>query len=284
MRKNKIFVLTILVIALFSLGIMTAKRFLPVTQDVKNCFIESFDENHIIEEAGSMDQSYDPNWWLNSGGYLYVTNGIAHSIKGKLPENDKWRIRFFESKPETTLNGYRPQNIFRLITRKKWENTSQETYFQIKAYDLAPHENRNQSNALLLFSRYIDSDNLYYAGLRVDGKAVIKKKLAGNYYTLGLTQILDGRYDRSTNPNLIPYNQWIGIKFVIQTLAENSVLLELYLDMEHVGEWEQVLSVIDIDGEQGPLVIRQSAYSGIRTDFMDFLIREYKICESNNQR
>ena len=37
---------------------------------------------------------------------------------------------------------------------------------------------------MLLFNRYQDGQTLYYGGVRVDGAAVIKKKLAGVYTTL----------------------------------------------------------------------------------------------------
>jgi hypothetical protein len=251
----------------------------PKKLEDENCFFETFDGTRIIEETGAMEESLDPNWWLNSGAYFFMNDGIGHSIQGQLPEEDVWRHRFFESKPETTLNGYRPQNIFRLLTRKKWENISQSAYFKIKAYDLSSHEDRNQSNALLLFGRYIDSDNLYYAGLRVDGNAVVKKKLEGTYYTLGITPVIEGQYDRVSNPLLLPYNEWIGVKFVVQTLADTTVLLELYLDIGQTGNWNKVLSIVDVDGNQGLLAIRNDAHAGIRTDFMDVLIKEYSICE-----
>jgi hypothetical protein len=282
MIRNKLLGLMLLVVLLVGLSVMGTRILLPESQDTENCLSDTFDKTRIIEEAASAKESLDSYWWLNSGAYLYIQDGIAHSILGQLPEKDKWRYRYLKSKPETTMDGYRPQNILRLITRKKWRNVSQEVYFQMTDYDLSPHENRNQSNALLLFSRYIDSDNLYYAGLRVDGAAVIKKKLVGTYYTLGMVPVIDGKYDRDTNPIMLPYNQWIGEKFVVRTLADNTVLLELYLDFEGSGEWNRVLSIIDADGVQGPLALRNAAYGGIRTDFMDVFIKKYIICELKN--
>ena len=279
MNKNKMLGLFILITLLFVLGVVLTRALPSEIQGTENCFFETFDSARIIEEAGSMEESLDPNWWLNSGAYFYMKDGIGYSIQGQLPEKDKWRYRFFESKPETTLNGYRPQNIFRLITRKKWSNLSQETYFKITNYDLSLHEDRNQSNALLLFSRYIDSDNLYYAGVRVDGNAVIKKKLVGTYYTLGIVPVIEGQYDREANPLLLPTNEWIGVKFVVQTLTDSTVLLELYLDIGKTGNWDQALSIVDVDGNQGLLAIRNAAHAGIRTDFMDILIDNYSICE-----
>ena len=279
MNKNKMLGLFILITLLFVLGVVLIRALPSEIQETENCFFETFDSARIIEEAGSMEESLDPNWWLNSGAYFYMKDGIGYSIQGQLPEKDKWRYRFFESKPETTMNGYRPQNIFRLITRQDWENTSQEAYFKSTHYDLSLHEDRNQSNALLLFSRYIDSDNLYYAGIRVDGDAVIKKKLAGTYYTLEIVPVIEEQYDRDINPLLLPTNEWIGIRFDVQTLADDKVSLELYLDIGQTGNWEKVLSIVDTDGDQGPLAIRDAAHAGIRTDFMDVLIDNYSICE-----
>lgn len=282
MKKNNFLYLILLVAFLVGLGVMGTRILFPESQDAQHCLSDTLDETRVIEEAASVNESLDPYWWLNSGAYLYVKDGIGHSILGQLPEEDKWRYRYFESKPETTMNGYRPQNIFRLITREKWKNVSQEAYFQITDYDLSPDKTRNQSNALLLFSRYIDSDNLYYAGLRVDGAAVIKKKLTGSYYTLGMIPVIIGQYNRDTNPIMLPNNKWIGEKFVVRTLADNTILLELYLDIESTGKWTQVLSIIDMDGIQGPLALRDAAYGGIRTDFMDIFIKKYVICELKN--
>jgi len=102
--------------------------------------------------------------------------------------------------------GYYPQNIFRLLTRTKWQNIEQEVYFKILKVNTSQNSNRNESNGVLLFSHYQDADNLYYGGIRVDGYAVIKKKVEGDYHTLAYEPVYtaDAAYHRDTNSNLIP--------------------------------------------------------------------------------
>ena len=91
--------------------------------------------------------------------------------------------------------------------------------------------------------------------------------------------MIEGQYDRDTNPLLLPTDEWIGVRFVVQTIADDTVSLELYLDIGQTGNWDKVLSIIDTDGDQGPLTIRGAAHAGIRTDFMDVVIDNYSICE-----
>ncbi len=46
----------------------------------------------------------------------------------------------------------------------------------------------------------------------------------------------------------IPPAEWIGFKFIVKTLNEGSVLLELYLDLtdgKNGGEWKKVLEYKD---------------------------------------
>src|SRR6185437_2878867 len=86
-------------------------------------------------------------WWLDSGGYLYVnSNGTASTIIGSLPANDKWRLEYAKSNPMDTDGGYHPQNIFRLVTRLRWQNYTEQTYYYIKNINLSTSTNRNESN------------------------------------------------------------------------------------------------------------------------------------------
>ena len=117
-------------------------------------------------------------------GQMIFENGIGKTIQGDFPEGSKWQKKYEKSNPKDTDNGTHPQNIFRLVTKAKWQNFDQEAYFRINRLNLSSSDNRNESNGILLFNRYEDGDNLYYTGLRVDGTAVIKKKYAGKYYTL----------------------------------------------------------------------------------------------------
>jgi hypothetical protein len=54
---------------------------------------------------------------------------------------------------------------------------------------------RMASNGVLLFNHYLDGDNLYYVGIRVDGSAIVKKKKDGVYYTMESKRVFPGKYD-----------------------------------------------------------------------------------------
>jgi hypothetical protein len=249
--------------------------YLPVTQNNYRNFSDSFMREGLIVE-GKMDESSDPNWWVNSGAYLYLDGKVAKTIQGELPANDPRRISYSQENPGETDNGYHPQNIFRLVLRTKWQNYSQQVYFKINRYILSPDPHRQPSNGLLLFNHYQDGQNLYYAGLRVDGYVDIKKKINGTYYTVGLNQVLPGDYNRDTNPNLIPINKWIGIKTEVLTKG-NAVSIKLFTDIGRTGKWTQVLGFEDTSNQFGGPPITQAGYAGIRTDFMDVEFSDYSI-------
>lgn len=231
-------------------------------------FTENFDKDSLIEENWPIKRSGDNNWWVSSGAYLYVRDGVGETIQGNLNMSDKWVNKFNLANAKDTANGYRPQNIFRLVYKKKASDYTQSVYSRINYYDESESENRNASNGILLFNRYQDEFSLYYAGVRVDGNLVIKKKLNGVYYTLALKQIFEGDYDRFNNPNLIPIDTWIGIKTVVQTVEKNKVKISLYTDIGRTGIWTLALEVLD-SGELFDKVITKPGYGGIRTDFMD---------------
>ena len=241
-------------------------------EEVSPPFLYHFDSNGTLAESESAKLSTSPYWWLDSGGLLEIHDGFGHSISGELDENNYWRKLYTSSNPTDTDNGYRPQNIFRLITKGKWENVTQEAYFYIRTYNKSESANRNESNGILLLSRYQDEDDLYYAGIRVDGHAVIKKKIDGIYYTLSEAKILTGTYNRDTEPNLLPVNKWIGLKSTTETLTDRGVFITLSIDQ---GDgWVQILEAWD-DGTSTPM-IKGSGFAGIRTDFMDVSFDQYK--------
>lgn len=234
-----------------------------------------FTEDVTIEETGSMSSSGNSDWWVNSGGRFFVENGIGHSILGSLPSDDRWREAYASANPTDTENGFKPQNILRLVAKGTWEDLQQEAYFNIDEYNTSDSPNRQGHNGFLFFNRYHDGDNLYYTGVRVDGRAVIKKKQNGSYYTLALEPVYSGSYNRSSNPNLIPENQWIGLRSVVTNNNDGSVTIEVYLDKSGDGDWQRVAKAID-DGTHGT-PIREGAHAGIRGDFMDLKVRDYRI-------
>ena len=234
--------------------------------------------HYTLQETGSIYKSSSKNLWVNSGAYFYNSGGIGSTVHGELPENSRWRIAYFISNPEDTDNGYHPQNIFRLVTRDKFDNFEQSAYFRIDDYHLSSSPHRTVSNGLLFFIHYKDGDNLYYAGVRVDGYAVIKKKINGTYYTLTTKKIFDGEYDRIDNPILLPKEQWIGVKSETTSYSDGSVLIKLFVDKDRSSKWVMVLAVKD-DGSKGNSTISGEGYAGIRTDFMDVEFDEFKIKE-----
>lgn len=237
--------------------------------------------NETIEESDNPENSKNENWWLNSGGYISINNGIIQTNQSNLDPNSKWFKLYSQSNPKDSDFGAHPQNLLRLVTRKKWQNYIQEAYFKINSLNLSDSVNRNESNGLLFFNRYIDGDNLYYAGIRVDGLAVVKKKSWGEYFTIASKPIfLDQGYDKNKNPNLIPVNKWIGIRSEVENYKDGNVLIRLYIKKDESEEWIQTIETFD-SGDFGGNSFLNEGHAGIRTDFMDVEIKDYKISEIN---
>jgi hypothetical protein len=237
-------------------------------------FNENFDSAGTLVEAGSMSRSASPSWWLSSGAYLYRRNGIGLTIQGTLPKNDYWRRYYANTSSIDTDGGYRPQNLFRLTTRGRWQNFRQQVYFRIRRDNLSASPNRNASNGLFLLNRYQDENNLYYCGIRVDGAAVIKKKYRGVYYTVAYEPFFPGRYDRTSQPSLLPKSIWLGLRSELTNNADGTVRITLAID-PGPGGWLPVFDVLDNGLAFGGAAITASGYGGVRTDFMDVEFENY---------
>lgn len=236
--------------------------------------------NGILEEAGDASTSTDKCWWLDSGGIFYVKNGIGKTIQESLPEDSVWNLKYKSSNPLDTDNGSRPQNIFRLINKEYTKDQSQELVFKVTGYHLSPSPNRNESNGVLLMSRYVDENNLYYAGLRVDGMAVIKKKTGGVYSTLGMAPYIhDKEYDRTLFPILLPMNKWIGERLVTKNNSDGSVDLTFYINLFDNHGWSQILHVTDTQKSANYPPIDSPGNTGIRSDFMDVEFSGYRLMQ-----
>jgi len=242
-------------------------------------FREDFNQEGVLEEVGGMEGSENPYWWVSSGGRLILTGGLGKTIQGDLPLESDWRRRYAEYNSDSTDFGVHPQNIFRLVGRSKWANARQGVYFRIVQNNLSKSSRRDRSNGVLLLNRYRDSDNLYYAGLRVDGAAVIKKKLAGKYFTMNYEKVVSGTYDRGGNPSLLPTGRWIGIKVEAVNETRDTVSIRLLVDWNRNGNWELVASAKDDGKKYGGKAFVPGGYGGIRTDFMDVEFEDYKIEE-----
>lgn len=234
-----------------------------------------------LHETGSMSESSSPYFWLNSGGRLILKGGIGQTIQGALSSTDRWRILYNASSAVDTGNGFYPQNLFRLVTKSSWTNVEAEVRFNINKLNMTDTPNRDGYSGVLLMSRYQNGQNLYYAGIRMDGKSVIKKKVGGTYYTLasGTAFKADSAYNKYRNPNLIPENRWMRLKSVTRDLPDGSVKISLYMDTSDTGTWQLLLETIDRDGLGGLKAIHGSGHAGIRTDYMDMLFDDYRLTE-----
>ena len=130
--------------------------------NVTSPFFYNFNSNGILYESGSESASTSPYFWLNSGAKLIIANEIGKTIQNELPVNDYWRLNYLHDNPIDTDNGLHPQNIFRVLTRSKWQNVKQIMSFKITKDELSSSPNRDSHNGLLLMTRYIDSNNLYF--------------------------------------------------------------------------------------------------------------------------
>lgn len=254
----------------------TDTQFASIAAIVNSPFYYNFKVDGILSETGKMNDSSSPYWWLNSGGLFYLKDGLGKTIQGDLPAVNKWRLAYSLSNSVDTDNGYHPQNIFRLVTRSKWQNFRQEIYFNIAKINLSQSGERNAWSGVLLFNRYQDDDNLYYAGVRVDGRAIIKKKINGRYYTMAEKAFYNGVYNRDTNQNLIPIQKWIGLRSEIKTNVDNSVSIKLFIDKDKAGVWILAAEATDDGKSYGGAAILIDGYAGIRTDFMDVEFDDYR--------
>jgi hypothetical protein len=237
----------------------------------------TFNVDGVLEEAGSMEESASKYWWLDSGGMMTIHAGMGSTIQGTLGDNNKWRMLYAGSNSVDTDKGTHPQNIFRLLTRNTWKNFRQQMYFRINADNMSDSPNRNESNGILLLSRFTDEGDLYYAGLRVDGHAIIKKKIDGKYHTLVEDPFIAGEYSRDSKKSLLPKNTWIGIRSDVTTLGDGHVKIRLFADIGQTGNWILVADADDLESADDGRVIDREGYAGVRLDFMDVDFKEYRI-------
>lgn len=227
-----------------------------------------------LRETGSMGESSSPYWWLNSGGFLTLKGGTGMTAHGTVPLVNTWRTLYAKANPLDTDNGTHPQNLLRLVSRSTWDDVRVEASYRVNASHYSASPNRNASNGLLLMSRYQGGDTLYYAGIRVDGKAVIKKKKDGVYTTLASKQIFPGSYSDGGKTNLIPHHTWITLRSQTVTNPDGSVTIALSMKKAGESSFTQILETKD---RSNP--ITGSGHIGLRTDFMDVEFDDVKAAE-----
>ncbi|HWO07543.1 MAG TPA: hypothetical protein VNM40_03075 [Candidatus Paceibacterota bacterium] len=267
------------VVAITAFGLLARTFIAPPTQEpvpeteVPSPFHYAFDVEGILHESASADESSSPYWWLDSGGEVILEGGRGKTMQGAAPEI-MWRTRYALANALDTDDGRYPQNLFRLLTRSHWENVRAEMSFRIIRDNFIDSPNRNESNGLLLMSRYRDGDNLYYAGIRVDGHAVIKKKYDGTYYTMAEKPIFPGEYESVDKKNLLPHREWLHLRMETRSIG-NEVRISLsYKNGD--GEWQELLSARDSGEYAGTPPILGSYPLGIRTDFMDVEFDDFR--------
>lgn len=239
---------------------------------------ETFPEELVLQESDSPETSADVCWWLNSGGSFFVRGGLASTMSGPAERSSRWHRLYAASDPVDTEGGLYPQNLFRLISKKHWLNARTSVEAFIESYNASMSPSRNESNGVFLMTRYYDEDNFYLAGIRVDGTAVIKRKLNGLYETIGQVAYTNpDAYDRLRRPNLLPTGQWLSFAMEVTNESADSVIIRL--DVSFDGEdWHTLLTAVDqpsvLDG--GEKLLSPSSI-GVRTDFMDVRFRSYKV-------
>ena len=244
---------------------------------VPSLFIYSFKVDGILEEAGSPRQTSSPYFWLNSGGKMIIESGIGKTVEGELSSTDRWFKAYKKSSNEDTDQGTHPQNLFRLLTRSTWGDVRVESDFYIAGDNFSGSPNRNASNGLLFMARYKDGDHLYYAGVRVDGTAIIKKKYGGIYYTMHQEKIFPDTYQgMRDDKNLLPHTEWLRLRMDINTLPGGSVVIRLYIKKES-EDWVEIANTTDEWQYSGTPPIDSEGPVGIRTDFMDVRFRDFRV-------
>ena len=240
-------------------------------------FVYSFNTPGILEEAPSASESSSPYWWIAGGGTMVIEDYVGKVGGRTLPYNDHWRQAYARSNPLDSNNGYHPQNIFRLVGRNTWHNLDQRIQFQIDNINLTNTPNRDGYSGIFFMSRYQDQYNLYYAGIRMDGDAVIKKKYNGTYHTLAQGRVFapNETFNKYANPNLLPMHQWVGLRNITKTNADGSVTIELYVDRNNANRWEKVLTARD-NNFGGVPPITSPGRSGIRSDYMNLKLEDYR--------
>ncbi len=239
-------------------------------------YLQKTPREYILSETTNPEKSSSESFWLNSGGLFYPTGtSSGKTIQGDLPSHSFWRVLYSFNNPKDSERGFRPQNIFRLVTKSKIADIEESVYVQITQSTQSSSVSRNESNGVFLMSRYSDANNLYYGGIRVDGAVVIKKKQGGVYTTLALEPYFEGVYDRNNNSNLLPQGKWIGLKTRTYDIHNIATVIELYIDEEKTGVWKKVQTAYDVHLNSTNRISREG-FGGIRSDFMDIEIENFQ--------
>ncbi len=230
---------------------------------ITSTFLYTFNADGRLPEAGSAGASWSPYLWLQSGGYLDIANGVGSTITGALPVSDPMHATYANAYAVSSDGGAHPQNLFRLFTKASMGDGSASIYVDRTADNLANTANRRPYTGESVIVRYQDAGHYYYAGIRDDGYAVIKKDVGGTYETLAAAKVFPGTYNSASNPSLIPLGQWIGMKLDAVNTS-SGVALTFSTDVGKTGTWKPVLSATDTSNP-----ITAAGTVGIESDYSD---------------
>ncbi len=182
-----------------------------------------------------------------AGGYdpllIYRGSG-SYSISGN------GYLTWTGSAPRLYVRGSAIENSTLPDFVHKWENIEATAYF--KTIDSGLNISYAGFEIVGRTNHYPDKDDCSTAGYGAkfnwDGRAQFEKECShanGSNKQIGTVYPFNGK---------MPLNVWIGMKFVIYSNLDNTVVLELYLDMTdglNGGNWQLVSRFIDFDGWSG---------------------------------
>lgn len=230
--------------------------------------------NYILYETGTPQESASNTFWLNSGAAVTQYGQTIQTLHGVLPWYNSWHLKYMLSTPTDTNYGNQPQNIFRLLQKVDMQNPDQSVYFRIDSFN-SPLALKHAPDGIFLMSHYIDGDNLFYVGIRMDGNAVIKKKEGGRYTTLAITPLFNSlSQERPSQFPYLPKDTWLGLRSTIEENTDGTVNITLSIDEEFDLEWKEVLSVT---AAPLPNASKGKLMAGLRSDFMDITFYRYTL-------
>ncbi len=221
----------------------------PVTAQTTLPFTYLFSTAGTLIEAPTAAQSSSPYFWLQSGGSMTIASGVGSTVAGS-------------------------EKTFQLFSRTAVQNVSAQLYVERMKDNLSNAANMHPYNGESVIARYVDDNNYYFAGIRADGYAIIKKKTNGLYQTLATKKLFAGTYSTAT-PDLIPLGKWIGLKLVVADTASGPQL-NFYTDQTYSGAWQLALSITD-DSSKFGAAIKSAGLAGIQSDFADVKIDNFSL-------
>jgi hypothetical protein len=232
-------------------GTAIAKLFASTAAPVTLPFSYDFHMSGSLAQASSQSLSSSAYWWLTNGGSFTIANGVGTSVVGS-------------------------QATFELLSRAPVANPDVQIYFKKSADNFANLTSVQGYYGQSLIFGFIDQQNYYLATLRDDGGVVIKKKVNGAYQTLGYKKLLPGTWNAVTSPDLIPLNQWIGLKATLTSDSSGHPFISFYTDIGKTGTWALALQAVDDPVKYGAS-FTSAGLTGFMSDFSNVQIDDFSL-------